>query len=67
MHQSNHSLPKSQVIGSYEVAKETAVILRQVVSMSRWRDADTLVDIIRDLGGRLTAAQPKGRVATRPH
>ncbi|CDH53055.1 translation initiation factor eif-2b subunitbeta [Lichtheimia corymbifera JMRC:FSU:9682] len=52
-------LKRRQVIGSYEVAKETAVILRQVVSMSRWRDADTLVDIIRDLGGRLTAAQPK--------
>ncbi|KAI9495259.1 hypothetical protein BDB00DRAFT_882538 [Zychaea mexicana] len=27
--------------------------------MSRWRDADALIDIIRDLGGRLAAAQPK--------
>ncbi|KAI9316429.1 hypothetical protein BX666DRAFT_2019483 [Dichotomocladium elegans] len=27
--------------------------------MSRWRDIDVLVELIRDLGGRLTAAQPK--------
>ncbi|KAI8149260.1 hypothetical protein BJV82DRAFT_587307 [Fennellomyces sp. T-0311] len=52
-------LKRRQVIGSYEVAKETAVILRQAVSMSKWRDADALIDIIRDLGGRLAAAQPK--------
>lgn len=49
-----------QVIGSYEVAKETAAILRQAVSMTRWRDADALLDIIRELGARLTGAQPKG-------
>ncbi|KAG2227197.1 hypothetical protein INT45_008441 [Circinella minor] len=52
-------LKRRQVIGSYEVAKETAVILRQAVSMSKWRDADALIDIIRDLGGRLASAQPK--------
>ena len=55
----------SQVIGSYEVAKETAVILRQAVSMSKWRDADALIDIIRDLGGRLASAQPKGLLQNR--
>ncbi|ORZ03491.1 hypothetical protein BCR43DRAFT_430298 [Syncephalastrum racemosum] len=27
--------------------------------MTRWRDADTLLDIVTDLGHRLTAAQPK--------
>ncbi|KAI7848592.1 hypothetical protein BDC45DRAFT_449949 [Circinella umbellata] len=27
--------------------------------MSKWRDADALIDIIRDLGGRLASAQPK--------
>ncbi|CAO3638322.1 unnamed protein product [Cunninghamella blakesleeana] len=43
----------------YEVAKETAVILRQTVSTTRWRDVETLIDTITELGGRLAAAQPK--------
>lgn len=47
------------MIGSYEVAKETAVILRQAVSTTRWRDVDTLLDTITVLGGRLAVAQPK--------
>jgi translation initiation factor 2B subunit (eIF-2B alpha/beta/delta family) len=53
-------LPKfRQIVGSYEVAKETAIILRQVVSTTRWSDASALVQIITDLGRRLAAAQPK--------
>ncbi|KAI8098610.1 uncharacterized protein BX664DRAFT_319157 [Halteromyces radiatus] len=52
-------LKRRQVIGSYEVAKETAVLLRQAVSTTRWRDVDTLLDLITELGGRLAAAQPK--------
>ncbi|CAO3577731.1 unnamed protein product [Absidia cylindrospora] len=52
-------LKRRQVIGSYEVAKETAVILRQAVSTTRWRDVDTLLDTITVLGGRLAVAQPK--------
>jgi translation initiation factor 2B subunit (eIF-2B alpha/beta/delta family) len=50
-----------QIVGSYEVAKETAIILRQVVSTTRWSDASVLVQIITDLGRRLVAAQPKGK------
>ncbi|KAF7729023.1 Translation initiation factor eIF-2B subunit beta [Apophysomyces ossiformis] len=52
-------LKRRQVIGSYEVAKETAVLLRQAVSTTRWRDVETLLDLITELGGRLAAAQPK--------
>ncbi|ORX58014.1 nagb/rpia/CoA transferase-like protein [Hesseltinella vesiculosa] len=52
-------LKRRQVVGSYEVAKETAVILRQVVSTSRWRDVDTLLETITDVGSRMAAAQPK--------
>ncbi|CAO3664168.1 unnamed protein product [Umbelopsis vinacea] len=52
-------LKRRQIVGSYEVAKETAIILRQVVSTTRWSDASALVQIITDLGRRLAAAQPK--------
>ncbi|KAI8333061.1 hypothetical protein BC941DRAFT_434989 [Chlamydoabsidia padenii] len=52
-------LKRRQVIGSYEVAKETAVLLRQAVSTTRWRNVDTLLDTITELGRRLAAAQPK--------
>ncbi|KAI8381509.1 uncharacterized protein BYT42DRAFT_604443 [Radiomyces spectabilis] len=52
-------LKRRQVVGSYEVAKETAAILRQIVSTTRWRDVETLLDIITVTGGRLAAAQPK--------
>ncbi|KAI8060325.1 hypothetical protein BC940DRAFT_312101 [Gongronella butleri] len=52
-------LKRRQVVGSYEVAKETAVILRQVVSTTRWRDVDTLLETITDVGSRLASAQPK--------
>lgn len=49
-----------QIVGSFFVAKETATILRQVVSMSRWRDVDTLIDIVTSTGKRLASAQPNG-------
>ncbi|KAG2178078.1 hypothetical protein INT43_003331 [Umbelopsis isabellina] len=52
-------LKRRQIVGSYEVAKETAIILRQVVSTTRWSDASVLVHVITDLGRRLVAAQPK--------
>ncbi|KAG1049057.1 hypothetical protein G6F46_010470 [Rhizopus delemar] len=52
------SLKRRQIVGSFFVAKETATILRQVVSMSRWRDVDTLIDIVTSTGKRLASAQP---------
>ncbi|KAG2199138.1 uncharacterized protein EV154DRAFT_471173 [Mucor mucedo] len=51
-------LKRRQILGSYYVAKETATILRQVVSTSRWRDANVLIDIITHTGARLASAQP---------
>ncbi|KAI9360992.1 hypothetical protein BD770DRAFT_383908 [Pilaira anomala] len=51
-------LKRRQILGSYFVAKETATILRQVVSTSRWRDVNVLIDIITQTGARLAAAQP---------
>lgn len=50
-----------QIVGSYEVAKETAMILRQAVSTTRWFNVDLLIEFISNLGARLVAAQPKGK------
>ncbi|KAL9544575.1 hypothetical protein MBANPS3_007555 [Mucor bainieri] len=52
-------LKTRQIIGSYEVAKETAMILRQAVSTTRWYNVDFLIELITELGSRLVAAQPK--------
>ncbi|CAO0793987.1 unnamed protein product [Mucor circinelloides] len=52
-------LKTRQIIGSYEVAKETAIILRQAVSTTRWYNVDLLIESITELGSRLVAAQPK--------
>ncbi|KAI9482718.1 MAG: hypothetical protein EXX96DRAFT_647556 [Benjaminiella poitrasii] len=51
-------LKRRQIVGSFFVARETAFILRQVVSISRWRDAHVLIDIVTQIGNRLAAAQP---------
>ncbi|KAI8643481.1 hypothetical protein BD408DRAFT_475324 [Parasitella parasitica] len=52
-------LKTRQIIGSYKVAKETAVILRQAVSSTRWYNVNLLIEFVTDLGSRLVAAQPK--------
>ncbi|KAK4510559.1 uncharacterized protein ATC70_004990 [Mucor velutinosus] len=52
-------LKTREIIGSYEVAKETAIILRQAVSTTRWYNVDLLIEFITELGSRLVAAQPK--------
>ncbi|KAI8885995.1 nagb/rpia/CoA transferase-like protein [Backusella circina FSU 941] len=51
-------LKRRQIVGSFFVAKETAILLRQVVSLSRWRDPDVLIDIVTETGIRLASAQP---------
>ena len=52
----------SQILGSYFVAKETATILRQVISTSRWRDVNVLLEIVTQVGARLATAQPNGKI-----
>ncbi|KAI8983091.1 hypothetical protein BDB01DRAFT_792421 [Pilobolus umbonatus] len=51
-------LKRRQTVGSFYVAKETAIILRHVVSMSRWRDTNILIDTVTEVGIRLASAQP---------
>jgi translation initiation factor 2B subunit (eIF-2B alpha/beta/delta family) len=61
----NFNVLTRQVVGSYEVAKETAIILRQAVSTTRWYNVDLLIEFITDLGSRLVAAQPKGNLVAK--
>lgn len=52
-------LRRRQVVGSRKAALETLLVLRQVVSRSRFTNIGQLVEIIRSVGRRLVEAQPK--------
>ncbi|EMD38077.1 hypothetical protein CERSUDRAFT_113218 [Gelatoporia subvermispora B] len=52
-------LRRRQVVGSREAALETVLVLRQVVSRAQFSNITQLVAIIRDVGRRLSEAQPK--------
>ncbi|KAI9595926.1 hypothetical protein BDF19DRAFT_440590 [Syncephalis fuscata] len=47
-----------QVVGSWPIALETALLLRQVVSSSRWANVHQLLKVVREVSSRLVAAQP---------
>eukprot|EP00731_Ephydatia_muelleri_P035877 Em0173g4a len=46
---------------SYDVAKRTVTLMREVVSKTRWSSARDLMDRIRLEGRKIMAAQPSGR------
>lgn len=52
-------LKRRQISGSYHVAIETCQLLMRVISLSRWSQPDQLLNIIRKVGKRLIAAQPR--------
>ncbi|KAF7311514.1 hypothetical protein MKEN_01053700 [Mycena kentingensis (nom. inval.)] len=52
-------LRRRQLVGSRATALETLLVLRQVISKSRFSNMDQLVSIIRGVGRRLVEAQPK--------
>ncbi|ORY02083.1 translation initiation factor eIF-2B beta subunit [Basidiobolus meristosporus CBS 931.73] len=52
-------LKRRQVVGSWQVSVETAILLRQVVSISRWNNVDVLIATVKSVGKRLVAAQPQ--------
>ncbi|KAJ3055961.1 Translation initiation factor eIF-2B subunit beta [Rhizophlyctis rosea] len=54
-------LHRRQVIGSFNVAIETARVLRNVVSASRWNTVRQLKETVEEVGVRLEAAQPIGK------
>jgi translation initiation factor 2B subunit (eIF-2B alpha/beta/delta family) len=65
-HAQGHSHAFRQIVGSRATALETLLVLRQVISKSRFSNMEQLVTIIRSVGRRLVEAQPKGSdVSTR--
>ncbi|KAJ7219509.1 eukaryotic translation initiation factor 2B beta subunit [Mycena pura] len=52
-------LRRRQIVGSRATALETLLVLRQVISKSRFSNMEQLVSIIRGVGRRLVEAQPK--------
>ncbi|KAJ7343220.1 eukaryotic translation initiation factor 2B subunit 2 [Mycena albidolilacea] len=52
-------LRRRQIVGSRATALETLLVLRQVISKSRFSSMEQLVTIIRAVGRRLVEAQPK--------
>ncbi len=52
-------LRRRQLKGSYKVAVETCLVLRQVVSQTRWTHIDQLITQIRNIGVRTVEAQPR--------
>lgn len=53
-------LKRRQIFGSNPTALETAQILRTVISNSRWTNAASLIQHIRELAVRFLRAQPVG-------
>ncbi|CAG8548448.1 9092_t:CDS:2, partial [Cetraspora pellucida] len=59
-------LRRRQVVGSWCVSIETAMLLRQVVSTTRWNHVETLIKLVKeDIGKRLVMAQPRGNIVRR--
>ncbi|KAJ3298749.1 Translation initiation factor eIF-2B subunit beta [Borealophlyctis nickersoniae] len=51
-------LQRRQVVGSYNVALDTARLLRNVVAASRWSKLEQLLTTVKEMGAKLQAAQP---------
>ncbi|CAE6516954.1 unnamed protein product [Rhizoctonia solani] len=52
-------LRRRQVSGAHDTAVETVLLLRQVVSTARFSSIEQLLAMLRSVGKRLIAAQPK--------
>lgn len=53
-------LKRRQIYGSNQTALETANLLRTLISNSRWTNAASLIQHIREVATRLVRAQPVG-------
>ncbi|KAJ2627475.1 Translation initiation factor eIF-2B subunit beta, partial [Coemansia sp. RSA 1290] len=52
-------LRRGQVTESKDIAVETMNLMRHVVSLSRWDDIETLLEIIQTVGRQLLKALPR--------
>jgi translation initiation factor eIF-2B subunit beta len=51
-------LKRGALLGSYSVAKQTALLLRLVIGHTRWENVESLIQILRAVGRGLVSAQP---------
>ena len=51
-------LKRGSLLGSYSVAKQTALLLRLVIGHTRWENVESLIQILRTVGRGLVSAQP---------
>ncbi|KAJ3414217.1 proteasome core particle subunit beta 2 [Chytridiales sp. JEL 0842] len=56
--QLQEKLKRRQVVGSYRSSVETAKVLAIVVRGTRWQNKDELLEIVKEKGRQLIAAQP---------
>ena len=52
------ALRRGALNGSYNVARQSVVLLRKVIGQTRWENGANLIDIIRAIGRGLVSAQP---------
>lgn len=52
-------LRRRKLVGSFQVASETALLCRSVVSTYRWQHVDQLITHLKSVGRALTLAQPR--------
>lgn len=52
-------LKRRQIVGSWNVSTETLLVLRQIVSVSKWNNVRALLEDITHIGHRLVTAQPQ--------
>ncbi|XP_049849805.1 translation initiation factor eIF-2B subunit beta-like [Schistocerca gregaria] len=51
-------LRRGHLIGSYEVAKETACILKDVIQICPWKTEEDLINILKEYGDHLSQHKP---------
>eukprot|EP00944_MAST-04C_sp_MAST-4C-sp1_P011955 g11955.t1 len=52
------ALRRGALSGSYNVARQTSVLLRKVIGQTRWESGAMLIELIRAIGRGLVSAQP---------
>lgn len=51
-------LRKREIVGSFNIAIETILVLRNAISTARWTTHTQLISIIQSISTKLSAAQP---------
>lgn len=51
---------RRQVVGSYDCARQTADLLRDILGTSNWRTAQDVLNLVREIGPTLAKANPAG-------